>query len=79
LSREAPLIGRANEHSALAAAYRAARQSKPQLVSVEGEPGIGKSRLAREFLAWASAQGGTVLQGRAWRELKLPKTQRRQP
>ena len=33
---------------------------------LRGEAGIGKTRLAREFLAWASAQGAEVLQGSAF-------------
>ena len=33
---------------------------------LRGEAGIGKTRLAREFLAWASAQGAEVLQGGAF-------------
>jgi len=32
-------------------------------VVIEGEPGIGKTRLANEFLHWAMAQGADVLQG----------------
>ena len=29
-----------------------------QLVTIYGDPGIGKSRLTRELLAWADAQAG---------------------
>lgn len=61
-----PLVGRANEHLALVTAYRAMRRGQPHLVSLEGEPGIGKTRLAQEFLGWAIAQGADVLEGRAF-------------
>lgn len=61
-----PFVGRAAEHTQLAAAYQAVGQSQPQLVIIEGEAGIGKSRLAMEFLAWATAQGADVLRGRAF-------------
>ena len=33
---------------------------------LRGEAGIGKTRLARKFLAWASAQGAELLQGGAF-------------
>ncbi len=33
---------------------------------LQGEAGIGKTRLATEFLGWAAAQGADVLQGRAF-------------
>ena len=36
------------------------------MVVVQGEPGIGKTRLAREFLGWVAAQGADVIQGRAF-------------
>jgi DNA-binding SARP family transcriptional activator len=61
-----PLVGRATEHMMLVAAYRSARRGQLQAVAIEGEPGIGKTRLAHEFLAWATAQGADVLQGRAF-------------
>jgi DNA-binding SARP family transcriptional activator len=63
---EAPLIGRAVEHHTLVTAYRLARQGQPQVVVIEGEPGIGKTRLAKEFLAWAVGQGADVLRSRAY-------------
>ncbi len=60
-----PMVGHAFEHGQLVAAYRGLYAGQPQLFTLEGEPGIGKTRLALEFLAWAGAQGGVVLQGRA--------------
>jgi DNA-binding SARP family transcriptional activator len=60
-----PLVGRAAEHLALVAAYETARRGQLGMALVAGEPGIGKSRLARDFLAWAAAQGADILQGRA--------------
>lgn len=64
--KEFPLVGRTDEHLALVSAYRTMRRGQPQVVTLEGEPGIGKSRLAKEFLGWAMAQGADVLQGRAF-------------
>lgn len=65
-SIEFPFVGRAAEHAQLAATYQAARQGPAQMVAIEGEAGIGKTRLALEFLAWAAAQGADVLRGRAF-------------
>jgi DNA-binding SARP family transcriptional activator len=58
--------GRTAEHQALVARYRRAAAGQPQVVILRGEAGIGKTRLAREFLAWATAQGAEVLQGGAF-------------
>jgi DNA-binding SARP family transcriptional activator len=58
--------GRISEHQALVKCYRRAAAGQPQLVVLRGEAGIGKTRLAREFLAWASAQGIELLQGSAF-------------
>ncbi len=60
-----PLVGRGPEHAALVEAYRAARRGHPQAVVIEGESGIGKTRLARDFGGWALAQGARVLVGGA--------------
>jgi DNA-binding SARP family transcriptional activator len=58
--------GRSAEHRALVEHYRRAAAGQPQVVILRGEAGIGKTRLAREFLAWASTQGTEVLQGGAF-------------
>ena len=63
---EGALVGRADEFSALVERYHAAVRGAPQAVVVHGEAGIGKTRLATEFLGWAAAQGADVLRGRAF-------------
>jgi DNA-binding SARP family transcriptional activator len=60
-----PLVGRAAELVALRQRYAQVCAGRPQVVILEGEAGIGKSRLVHEFLAWAAAQGADVLEGRA--------------
>ncbi len=62
----APLVGRAAAFTQLVAHYQQARQGQPQVVLVVGEAGIGKTRLATEFVAWARAQGAEVLSGQAF-------------
>ncbi|WP_448627241.1 tetratricopeptide repeat protein [Geodermatophilus sp. URMC 64] len=46
-----PLVGRDRELAVLRARYAAARAAVPGTVAVSGEPGSGRSRLLREFLA----------------------------
>src|SRR5918997_1337112 len=61
-----PLVGRADEFTQLVELYHTASQGRTQVAVLQGEAGIGKTRLATEFLAWAVAQGAEVLQGRAY-------------
>lgn len=63
---EGALVGRADEFGRLVASFHAAAQGRPQAVVLSGEAGIGKTRLATEFLGWAAARGADVLQGRAF-------------
>ena len=57
---ELPFTGRTAEWMQLSAAYRAA--SAGLIVAIEGEPGIGKTRLAEEFIQDVREQGArTVL------------------
>jgi class 3 adenylate cyclase/tetratricopeptide (TPR) repeat protein len=52
-----PFIGRSHELALLKAMYaRAVREASVQLVTVTGEPGVGKSRLVREFRAFVDWQ-----------------------
>src|SRR5205823_3257917 len=62
----APLVGRAAAFSQLVASFQQARRGQPQAVLLVGEAGIGKTRLASEFVAWAWAQGALVLAGHAF-------------
>ncbi len=64
LSLEAPLVGRDVELSMLENTYsRVVRDKRAHLVTIFGEPGVGKSRLVREFLE--TLEGATVLRGRS--------------
>jgi len=60
----APFVGRDAEldllHNTL---QRTIRDQRPHVFTVYGDPGVGKSRLVREFLA--GAEGVTILSGRA--------------
>ena len=59
-----PFVGRAHELAALHAAFAQARDERAcRLVTVAGAPGIGKSRLAGEFVAGLREEA-TVLAGR---------------
>jgi DNA-binding SARP family transcriptional activator len=62
----APLVGRSAAFSQLVGSFQQARGGQPQAVLVVGEAGIGKTRLAREWVAWAAAQGALVLAGQAF-------------
>jgi DNA-binding SARP family transcriptional activator len=65
---EPPLVGRASELVALRGCFAQAQQGQAQVVVLSGESGIGKTRLARNFLAMVLAQGGEVLQGQAFEQ-----------
>jgi predicted ATPase len=60
-----PLVGRAAEWSMLLEVYQAARRDG-RLVVLEGEAGIGKTRLAEEFAAHAVAAGAVAISGRCY-------------
>jgi class 3 adenylate cyclase/tetratricopeptide (TPR) repeat protein len=59
----APLVGRDSELELLENTHeRTVRARRAHLFTIYGEPGVGKSRLAREFVS--SLEGATVLAGR---------------
>ena len=63
--RPLPLVGRAAELGALRRAYER-QAANGYFVALEGEPGIGKTRLAEEFLAHARSQGATTITVRCY-------------
>src|SRR5581483_4653065 len=59
----APLVGRETELELLENTFaRTVRDRRAGLLTIYGEPGVGKSRLAREFLD--GVEGATILSGR---------------
>jgi DNA-binding SARP family transcriptional activator len=58
--------GRDREYQVLVKSYEFAKAGQPQLVVLRGESGIGKTRLSKKFLAWASTEGAELLQGNAF-------------
>jgi len=60
------LIGRKREWEDLQNAWHHATTAEPHFVLVTGEAGVGKSRLAEEFLLWASQQGAVTAKARSY-------------
>ena len=60
------LIGRQREWNDLQVAWQRARGGEPHFVLVTGEAGIGKSRLAEDFLAWVIQQGVVTARTRSY-------------
>jgi DNA-binding SARP family transcriptional activator len=60
------LIGRDGEWDRLRVSWQAASRGQARAVLVEGESGVGKSRLAEDFVRWVTTEGGAVLRGRGF-------------
>jgi Predicted ATPase len=63
---EASLIGRDAQWKLLTAAWSGTTRGQGRIILLEGESGVGKTRLADEFLRWVVAEGGTVMRGRSY-------------
>lgn len=63
---ELPLTGRVQEYTSLIEAYNTVQGGRSQVVMLKGEAGIGKTRLASDFLGWAVAHDADILLGRAF-------------
>jgi ABC-type oligopeptide transport system substrate-binding subunit/DNA-binding SARP family transcriptional activator len=61
-----PLVGREQEMAVLQDCYAEAGQGREGLVLVSGEAGVGKTRLAGEFVRQLRWQGACVLSGRCY-------------
>jgi tetratricopeptide (TPR) repeat protein len=57
------LVGRRDEVETLRQLWLRAMEGRSHLALVSGEPGVGKTRLARELIAAARLHGAEVLQG----------------
>jgi len=68
-SSRVPLVGREHELMALEAAWRRAREQAGTCVVLMGEPGIGKSRLARELRRSIEGAGSRWLETRCLPEM----------
>ena len=65
-------VGRSHELAVLSAALRQAAAGDARLALVSGEPGIGKTELARAFARAAAKDGALVLWGSAWEDGGAP-------
>ena len=63
--RPDPIVGRQSELEQLDAALEALAAGMPACLAVEGEPGIGKTRLLTELRSRAEERGHLVLSGSA--------------
>jgi DNA-binding SARP family transcriptional activator len=63
---DAELIGRTAEWETLLRALSEVWDGEARIVLVEGEPGVGRSRLLGDFLRQAATRGATVLRGRGF-------------
>ncbi len=67
------LIGRERELEELKAHWQRAVEGQTHLLLLSGEPGIGKTRLARELMVYARLQGAAAMWGRCYeQEVAVP-------
>ena len=69
---EPPLVGRVKEFTTIRRALTLASGSKGSMILIEGEAGIGKTRLIRECRKEAEKEGFTVLWGNCFDYRKEP-------
>jgi DNA-binding SARP family transcriptional activator len=62
----ADLIGRSGEWRTLEQCWRAVTRGQGRIVLLDGEAGVGKSRLADDFVRHAVAEGAIALRGRGY-------------
>jgi class 3 adenylate cyclase/DNA-binding CsgD family transcriptional regulator len=64
--QDGEFIGRERERATLAARFEGARRGIGAVVTIGGEPGVGKTRLVEEFIKDLDQQAATVLRGRCY-------------
>jgi DNA-binding SARP family transcriptional activator len=65
-------VGRTEELAWLGAQWQSASRGEPLLAIIQGEPGIGKTRIAAEFAERCYRGGTTILWGRCIEEAGVP-------
>lgn len=60
------LVGREDHWKVLMESWRSVTRGQGHVLLIEGEAGVGKTRLAEEFLRWGGAEGAAVLRGRGY-------------
>ena len=65
-------VGRQRKMGELKASLEEALSGRGRLVTLVGEPGIGKTRTAQELATYAGLRGGQVLWGRCYEEQGAP-------
>jgi len=68
------LVGRNQELAEARTLWRQASEGATRVLLISGEPGIGKTRLARELISQVSVTGGLVLTGECFAEGGAPYT-----
>jgi len=71
---EPGFIGRERQWQAFAAAWSDVERGRCRILLLEGEAGVGKSRLADTMNQWLAAEGATVLRGRGYDADGIPFT-----
>lgn len=71
-SADASFVGRANELAAFGRAFDRMLGGRRQILTLAGEPGIGKTRLSEALAEMAEGQGALVLWGRCYEEPGAP-------
>jgi ABC-type oligopeptide transport system substrate-binding subunit/predicted Ser/Thr protein kinase len=66
------LVGRAQELSEARMLWQQAASGEARVLLISGEPGIGKTRLARELASQVAVTGGIVLSGECYAEGSAP-------
>ena len=72
IKSSAPFVGREAQLEELRAQWKAEGDNVTRAVFIAGEPGIGKTRLAAEFVAEAHREGAVILYGRSDEETAVP-------
>lgn len=67
-----PLVGREEPLAQIIQRFESARQGTLEVVSLWGEPGVGKTRLLTEVERETAKNGATVLKGGAWEAEGMP-------